>query len=385
MMNAEKLHKIFAEIITDNNDIAYIAKIQSLSKSVNARITDQTNPDLEKQILAFQQDLFETLKNSRSHNFTLSWRKVLISLDMDLFLADKIEEHVSALFFEYKIDTQLNAGLSELHQKLVTNFQSINEIVNGFNKISIGRDDLDTGEIELSIGMPKKIFDGDFRLFNKELNKIDVQIIQISELLKNPDRNFNVRNISSNDFTVALNINIDLAEVILLIIAGVQISLLNLKTKEKALEDLKGLPSKIQADIKKWVTETITTDIDDIIDRIKIECKDTVDVRKIDNNKSSLIKCIMKYVQYIQNDVLFDIRAGLIDIDDSENDEGQETLKDKSIDVSRLERLQQSTNELQLLQKQQNQILMIEVDNDDDEKEEDMESTEKDESDDATT
>ena len=360
-MHAERLNLIFSEILADDGKNNHIQKLTDLKTAIENRISNPNDPNTENAVSENLKTLLDSLDASETNNFHPISRKIIDELNLEVLIASNIKERVENSLNNNMIDTdkknEIDTLISEINEKKT----AITEASSGFQKVGIGTDKLENLECELNFSIPRDFVNNDLKSFGTEINKLNVLLQSMSEVLKEEHRGFKIRNISSTDLTVAININVDLAEIILYSLVGIQMTFMQMKDKQDLIDKLTDLPENLTTGLKDWATNQLSEKTDLMVDEIGEKFGEIIDKDKFDQLKGTVRGAILDLVKRLQKGVNIEINVG--DAEEEPDDQAEDEEKDpeKVGEMrNRLKEISKKSAELTVLQLQKNPIFNIE-------------------------
>lgn len=368
-MHAERIFSVINELISDAAETRYSNLIDILIAAVAKRLKDPGNQQFDEEVSSAATNLFEQLLKSRTHTFTPTWRKLIHELGLSVLLSENIRMHVDEAFETRLVDSNLKTSLEELKRQITKKHQSLAQLSEGFQTLGIKDDELEPDEVELNISMPRKSIDDQLDGFKKELDELNKQLRVISEICKTDPAPFKIRSISTNDFSLSLDISVDLAEVLLYVLVYLHAARIDLVGKFAALDDkFSDLPKDLLDQLKKFANDTTRRKIKEAIEQMAENCKQAVDSDKLDQQKGPVTAALSYLAKRLERGFNIDVRVG------EHPEEEEEPEEATTPEISRLrahkERLRgigRRVANLKIIERQRNPILSLEDSSGDDE------------------
>lgn len=367
-MHAERILSVTNELISDATETKYLELLGALIAAVDKRITQPDQPNFDQAVSNAATKLFENLENSRTQTFTPTWRKLIQELGLSVLLSENIRKRVDEAFQIRLVDSNLKTSLEELKREITDKHRSLAQIQQGFQSLGIKGDELDPDELELNIVMPRKSIDDQLSGFKKELDELDKQLRVISSICKNDVGSFKIRSISTNDFSFSLDINIDLADVLLYVLVYLHVARTDFVKKMEALEtDFSDLPRELLDSFKKFARDTTKRKISEVIEEMeKGECDQAVDSSKLSQQKGPVSAALYYLAKLLERGFNIDVRVGEPPEEEAPEEgqtEGLERLRTRN---ERLRAIGRKAAELRVIERQSEPILSIEDSSSDD-------------------
>lgn len=228
--------------------------------------------------------------------------------------------------------------------------------------IGVGTDDLDPEQVEFDVAMPRESIADDVGGFGKLLTQLNKELLVLTQILPEPGPTLTINSISTNDFSVAVNFDLNLADIVLFILLGLGVARARAKTALDTLSSdaLKGLPENIISLSRDWAKQLIKDEIEKIIDRLPVECADSVDAQKLENQKAP-VRAAIEWIESKQEiGFNMDVRSGEApSAPDAETPEEQPDLA-LSAKREKFLRIAERATQLKVIERQSEPILSIE-------------------------
>jgi len=369
-MHAERLHSIARSTVDAFNEANILQRIDALTNAIAQRLSNPSEQSYDQTISTEAKSLFAALGELEVKNFPPTWKKIMSELDLGILMPDEIRGAVEEAFKKRIVDSDLTESLKRLRKQVATKLQGLTKLTEGFDAVGIEKDDLSEEAVEFDVAMPRESINDTLPGFSKELERLNKQLSVLSEISKDQREPLKINSISTNDFTVAVNINVDLGEILAFILLAIAAMRANYRQKIDALQNpaLEGIPTEALAPIKEWAHGYIKDEIEKIVDRLPEECPDAVDGKKLDSKRGLVIKALEFIEKKQEAGFNMEVRVG--NQDESEDEE--EGLDDAQIAAieerrERMIAISQKTAQLKVIEHQDNPILNITHSTDDDE------------------
>lgn len=361
-MHAERVLSIINELLADARQIKLIELLDALAAAIEKRIKEHTQPEHDTEVANAANKLFQALGESRTHSFTPTWRKLVDELSLSILLAENIRARVDEAFESRRFDSELQVALTALKNDLAGKIKSAQQVQSGFKSLRIAPDELEPDEVEFNVAMPRESVDDQLDGFKKELDEFGKQLRVVATACKDKSSNFKIRNISTNDFSLAIDISVDLGEVLLFILIVIHGAQIDLRAKLASLEQqFSDLPNDLFNQFKEFANQTVKRKISDAIDLMAERCSDAVDVAALKQQRQPIIAAFFYLATLVQRGFNMDVRAGE-QPEEKEGDAEEETSELKQLRTlqARLRRIGSQAADLKLIQGQTAPILSIE-------------------------
>jgi len=270
-MNAERLHKILIEIDNELNEILLVKKLTELSSHLQNVVNNPAEPSYQKSLSETLETISNSLMNATSNSFSPAYRQVMDEIGISNFLGNQLKEKLDLIFSRNQITP--STALSEIKDILesVKDFNSaISNIVNGFDSLDLGKEELFPGECEVGFAIPRIFTENKLSIFSKEVSEINFILNNLSEIVTGKKEEPEVRTISSSDFLIYLSVSLIVANALSRIlerIINTYKNILEIKNLRNQLKG-KGVPAKNTSDVEKYANSLMEKEIKEIAQEI---------------------------------------------------------------------------------------------------------------------
>ena len=202
-MNAERLHAIALAIQHDLEVTQSPSLLAQLADALQYQVNDPANPDYPQQVGQFREQLDAALSGAPSNGFSPAWHKATVELEVAHLLGNELRERLDEIFGRNQITTPIaHQEIQPLASKLTELSAALENLLAGFDVFSIGNEELEPGEFEFGVLIPRDAVDNELAALGDELRKLDEIFLPFTELVSGSRPQFQVRSISSSDFSV---------------------------------------------------------------------------------------------------------------------------------------------------------------------------------------
>jgi hypothetical protein len=206
-MNVERLHAITAAIRADLDRSTTLSTLQGLVSSLANQINQPGQPQYQQQTSQLNAQLLEALEQSEINNYSPTWRQVLDEIGASKVTGENLAALIRDTFARNQItpsvaQQELQGYFNEL-QQLST---GIDQTLAGLRALKIGSEDLDPGECELGVLVPRAFLDNRLDRFANELEELNQIFGVFSEVASGSRPGFEIKTISSTDLSVYLQV-----------------------------------------------------------------------------------------------------------------------------------------------------------------------------------
>ncbi len=211
-MNAEKLHILASAIYEDLEETQVQPIFQNLVNALQNQVNQPQQPTHQQQISEHLTKLYDTLSQSSSNTFSPAWTQLLQELSIDHLLGNKLSDKLKGTFERNQITPSVALDeIKTLNAHLTTLTTHIDNLIDSFEFLGIGKEDLEPGECEVGFLIPRYAVEDKLNNFSKELNDINGILRLFAEITTGKRQDFDIRSISSTDLGVTVTVAITLA------------------------------------------------------------------------------------------------------------------------------------------------------------------------------
>lgn len=312
-MHAERLYSIALDTTDAFHQAGIINLLDGLIQDVTKRQANPADASLDQKVSDDAKQLFAALDALKTRDFPPTWRKVMEEeLGQRMLFPDAIRNSVEGAFQKKIMDSDLLESLKRLRKEIQSNLDRLTKLHDALDQIGLGTDDLESGQVEFDVAMPREAISDDVGGFGKLLTQLNKELLVLTQILAEPAPRLTINTISTNDFSLAINFDVNLADVVLFILLALGQARGRAKAALDALstEALKGLPEQILAQSKEWAKTLIKDEIGKIVERLPLECPDSVDAAKLDNQKAP-VRAAIEWIESKQElGFNMDVRSG---------------------------------------------------------------------------
>jgi len=253
-MNAERLHVIAIALKTDFAEIKLQQLLDTLVQSLAAQVSQPNQPQHQTNVSTNLTNLYESLSKSKVNSFTPAWLDIVEEIGGMEFIEKNLSAAVRAIFERNNITPSVaQQELAQISARLKPFLGSINQLCGSMTALNIGHEELEPGECEVGVVIPRVSVSNALNDFGKELVQLNKILSVFSEIATDSRENFQIRNISSSELTVFLETAPEIAACIAIAIERIVTlykSLLEIKKLKSDLES-QGVPKKDMSGVEQ--------------------------------------------------------------------------------------------------------------------------------------
>jgi hypothetical protein len=206
-MNVERLHLVLRAALEAITKADVFADISGLASSLHNQVNDPATAAYQQQVSSHLEKLRASLAAIETNNFPPGWKQVLTEHKLTYFIGTELLKHLLEIFSRNAITPTIALkDIQEVQLELTQDVTAATELVNGFKRLEFPTDDLNPGEAEVGLLVPRESISSKLDRFTKELNDTAKIIGVFEELTTGQRREPTIRTLSSTDLTVLLDI-----------------------------------------------------------------------------------------------------------------------------------------------------------------------------------
>jgi len=327
-MNTERLHAIAIAVVDDLNTTNSLKALNDLVKSLQNQVNQPQAPQFQGQVSQHLKTLSDVLVQSKSNNFSPAWKQLLKELGVHDLLGNPLLDRIQEIFARNQITpaTALQE-LTELHKQLSNYKTSFEAVITSFRNLQIGSEEIEKGQCELGLLIPRAAVSNNLKEFATDLNKIDTLFGTFSELTTYERPGFKINSVSSTDF----NLMLAAAPVM---VASIALAVDRILTVYKRVLEIRklhgqlkkqGLKDKELQPIKKKADSAIMEEVEKLTPELLDKYYKNQDTARRHELSTQLKKALIEIAKRIDKGYNVEIRVSADDI--------QETSKDVNINA----------------------------------------------------
>jgi hypothetical protein len=335
-MNTERLHKILTELQKEFGKKNLLTQLQAVRDNLTNQVNQPQQPQFQTALVAAIKQLNDNLSTSSYNDFSPAMRQIVDEIGGQNLFGLELKRTIEEIFSRNQITP---AGALEEINKIVTRIEqlkkAIDEIISGFTKIKIGKEELEPGQCELGYCIPRIAIDNKLRGLAKETAELNFILGTISEIVTGSKEEFKVKTISSSDFLLYVIIGLQVADVLSNAIEKIinnYKTILEIKVLRNQLKD-KGVPESETKGIEAHANSSMEELIKKIAKEIVTEQSKVQDENRKNELENATIIALNKIANRIDKGFNIEVRVELLppqkdqDTEDKQYEIQQSTLQ----------------------------------------------------------
>ncbi|AHX16303.1 hypothetical protein CH75_10385 [Dyella jiangningensis] len=261
-MNAERLNAIAQAILNDFSKNEISAYLRRLKSDLANMISQPASPQFQEQLSQVRHLLTEALtQHSEIDHFSATWQQVLEEIGGKWLTGSNLDYQIEEIFSRNQMTPAVaSKELNSLVDDVAAFIEALEKITSAFEHLNIGSEELDPGECEIGVLIPRGFVHNKLANFGKELTELNKILGVFSELVTGNRPGFKIRTISSSDLSVFL-------ESAPPVCAAVAVALERIVELYKKLLEIKKIKADLKAvGIKQEVLQGVENHADGVMD-----------------------------------------------------------------------------------------------------------------------
>lgn len=204
-MNVERLHAIVSELRRDLDQTETLSTLQNLVSSLSNQVNQPQQPQYQQQTSQYLSQLLAALKGAKVNTLSPTWQQVLDELGAKDLTGENLAATIEDIFSKNQITPSVaQVELQDLLNRLQQLSSAFDQLLGGFRTLRIGAEELDPGECELGVLVPRSFLDNRLDRFASELEELNRIFSVFAEISTGSRPGFEIKTISSSDLSVYL-------------------------------------------------------------------------------------------------------------------------------------------------------------------------------------
>lgn len=271
-MNLEKFHAVISDLMNDRGFTNVARQMVNLRESLQNKINQPQQKQHQEGIAQALGNLNELLGAATSNDYPPTWQQIMDDLELSDITGNDLQLDIAEIFERNQItDAIALQEISELTSKVEQSFKNVEKISQGLDWFGVGTEELEAGEAQLALLVPRSEVKNALGQFAKELERINHLLGVYSEIATGKRDKLTIKAISSSDFGVFLDLAPQIAAQLSTVVE-------KLVQAYKAFVELREIRTRLS---KIDVPDNSLTDLDQYIndkmsDEIRKIAKDTI-------------------------------------------------------------------------------------------------------------
>lgn len=362
-MNAEQLHTIATTVIEDVDDTSILKKFARLSNYLANLTSNPGDGNTQQNAQSAKKELFDALDALNEKRWSAGITQAIVDLGGEILVSDELKSEIDVSF---QTDAMTPATVQNLVNDLQTDIQTfvdkLSALANAFEALNIGEQELNPGEVELGVLVPRENIDNRLDMFASELANFDEALKLFSVVATGTREDFAITYISASDLKFFVRPNLKTAALISTTVASILISLNQMAALKETIDTLVGFEldeddlQRLRGTADRQLDERLSQMVPDLVEKFCIDKRD----HDKKENQVRLRHAIDFIAPRLERGYVIEMRIGVLPkpehYEDEEDDE-REDLPD--LDVELIDELQDQAHKLKLIEPKGEPILAL--------------------------
>ncbi len=270
-MNTERLYDIAKAIINDINTTAIQDKLSNLTSQIEKRVKSSVSASHQEGINKIISDIGKVSESAPSNDFSATMRQAVTKLIGEGVLGyemDAIIEKIST--YQQFAPSVALVQIKELINRIQQIKDNFAQLINTFKDLGIDTDNSKHGICELEVLIPRSSFKNKLDKLGEELSELNTIFNVFAEIATGSRPGFDIRNLSSSDPTVLLDLKPEIAACIAVAVERIVTLYKKLLEIRKLHNDLKKseIPKKTLKDVDDHANSIMNEGIKELISKL---------------------------------------------------------------------------------------------------------------------
>ena len=269
-MNAERLH-VIAKVLKVELSGPIQQMMQQLVGALQQAVSQPQQPTHQQEVDQHRTALYELLDASPTNDFGPAWRQAIKEMGIDDLIGVALKEGVEEIFQRNQITLQVaHTALTAIVQRMAEAHAAMEGMLGAFDKLNVGSEDLEEGDAEISILIPREFVKSHFGRLGGEFKELDKIFRVFPEVVTGKRPPFVVKTISTTDPVVVLAVGYVVANCVSKAITWLLTSyekVLNIRLMQVKLAELE-MPDDVVQGVNKEADTRMDKDIDALSDKL---------------------------------------------------------------------------------------------------------------------
>ncbi len=206
-MNVERLYSVLTAVQTDIEETGAQRLLQQLRDALAQLASQPQQEAQQRQVSTTRSELSDSLSSAASNDFAPLWTQSLDELGLAPLLGNELAIRIEAVFVRNELTPAAAADeLSEILTEYEAAMAAVSGALTAFAALTIGSEDLEPGEVEVSLLIPRRAVENEFKELGSEIQRLDKILGVFVELGTGSRPPLKVRFIASSDFSFFLDV-----------------------------------------------------------------------------------------------------------------------------------------------------------------------------------
>lgn len=332
-MNTEHLHVIAKAIQQEIQELGLVGELKQFGEHLKQLANQPQDQSHQTRFATASDHLREMLGKAPSNNFTPAGQQVLEEIGARPLLGDALYERIRRILEPNEVTLAIAVQqFMEILGEFNKLSQSINHILAAFAHFKIPSEDLEPGQCEFGILIPRGAVKNTLAGFRKELGDITYILDQFAEVAIGRVETLQIRTVSSSDFGIYLSIDPTVALLLATTLERLTKAYLNVVKVRQLNEQLEkqGVPEANRSGIKDHADKKMDDEINKIV-KEQVTDSSINDAGRKHELEGFFNRALKKIAARIDHGYFIEVRAKPLE-ELAETEEGDADVEDRDQD-----------------------------------------------------
>ena len=347
-MRAERLLRLASDLTKDDKETQLGTKLRALQSAIQAQI-NAPNATTQTQTAAARDAVYGAVEQSQFNSVTPSLKRDLIELNLYDWTGARLKEQVEkALASGGLIAADALRDVTDIADAIAADVQSATQLVSALGRFNIEPEELEQGEFELSVTIPRKAFHNEVGPLGKELSSLNNIFGVFSEIASGSRENYKLNAISTTDPPVLLSALPGVAALIITSLDKLVSLYEKILTVRKLYNESKrqAIPETVLEGFRTHIESAVTAGIEAYAKDVEAKYLKKTDAGRRNELEQELRRALRQIAERLDVGYDFDVR-------------GREPSEKKETDARRLEQIR---NDLRVVEELRPKLQRFEAD-----------------------
>ena len=353
-MNAEQLHTLCTVIIDDVQETELLRHFSKFVDALNSLTNNPRDENAQRNVHDVRLRLFDSLEQLKLKRWPAGLRQTIAELGGPTFDSNEIRNTIErSLQTEAMTPATVQDRVDDIGSKITTFVGKLETLKNAFSDVGIVEQQLQPGQVELGVLIPRRHIDNRLDKFAEEVTNFDRALKSFSVVATGTREDFEITYISASDLKFHIRPSLETATLISTMVMTILTSLnevAELRVNAERFREL-GMEEEYLEQINKGIESRLLNGIEEkfpgIIDKY---CAEKPEPER-NENVVHLRHAVDFFAPRLERGFVVEMRVGpLPKAEDSGEGEGEDAEHTSSVEQSLVEELQDQAQRLKFIE-----------------------------------
>lgn len=353
-MNAEQLHTVSTIVIDDVQETEILRHFSKFSNALNSLSGNPGDENSQRNVRDVKLRLFDSLEKLKLKRWPAGFRQIIAELGGPNFDIDEIRTTIErSLQTEAMTPATVRDRVDEISSEITAFVGKLEALKNAFSELGIVERQLQPGEVELGVLIPRRHIDNRLDNFAEEVANFDRALKSFSVVATGTREDFSITYISASDLKFHIRPSLETAMLISTIVMTILTSLnevAELRLNAERFREL-GMEEEYLEQISKGIESRLRNGIEDKLPEIIDKYSADKPEPERNENLVHLRHAVDFFAPRLERGFVVEIRVGsLPKPEDHGEGEDEDTEHASSVDQNIVDELQDQAQRLKFIE-----------------------------------